>query len=299
MSRKFYTIMIVPHATAKFRRLKVSRNLAVGAGVFLGALFLSGVLLPHFVIRSTYLSWVTSRLARQNAELKKANEEIDTALGDLRAKINDFETKASQLAMMIGVNNLPVTHQAAAGGGIDLQRLSPGDGSRFVKGELELLQQRSGALQDSFKVLDVVYARQAMILSSTPSIMPVKGLYGNGYGWRKDPFTGMRDFHQGLDIAAPPGSRVVAPADGVVTQIGPVGGLGNSICISHGYGLVTRYGHLQSFGVKPGQKVRRGDTIGTVGTTGRSTGPHLHYEVLLHQRNVDPVHYIVEDFKGF
>lgn len=299
MSRKFYTIMIVPHATAKFRRLKVSRNLAVGAGVFLGALFLSGVLLPHFVIRSTYLSWVTSRLARQNAELKKTNEEIDTALGDLRTKMNDFEAKASQLAMMIGVSNLPMTHQAAAGGGIDLHRLSPGDGSRFVKGEMELLQQRSGALQDSFKVLDVAYAKQAMILSSTPSIMPVKGLYGNGYGWRKDPFTGMRDFHQGLDIVAPPGSRVLAPADGIVTQIGPSGGLGNSVFISHGYGLVTRYGHLQNFSVKPGRKVRRGDTIGYVGTTGRSTGPHLHYEVLLHQRNVDPVHYILEEFKGF
>lgn len=299
MSRKFYTIMIVPHATAKFRRLKVSRNLAVGAGVFLGALFLSGVLLPHFVIRSTYLSWVTSRLARQNAELKKTNEEIDSALGDLRTKIDDFEAKAGQLAMMIGVSSLPMTHQAAAGGGLDLNRLSPGDGSRFVKGELELLQQRSGALQDSFKVLDVAYARQALILSSTPSLMPVKGLYGNGYGWRKDPFTGMRDFHQGLDIVAPPGSRVVAPADGIVTRIGPIGGLGNSVFISHGYGLVTRYGHLQNFTVKPGRKVRRGETIGYVGTTGRSTGPHLHYEVLLHQRNVDPVHYILEEFKGF
>ena len=299
MSRKFYTIMIVPHATAKFRRLKVSKNLAVGAGVFLGALFLSGVLLPHFVIRSTYLSWVTSRLARQNAELKKSNQEIDAALGDLRSRMNDFEAKASQLAMMIGVGNLPITHQAAAGGGLDLRSISPGDGARFVKGELEILQQRSGALQDSFKVLDVAYAKQALVLSSTPSIMPVKGLYGNGFGWRRDPFTGMRDFHQGVDIVAPPGSRVVAPADGVVAQVGLNGGLGNSIFVSHGYGLVTRYGHLQNFNVKPGQKVRRGDIIGYVGTTGRSTGPHLHYEVLLHQRNVDPVRYILDEFRSF
>jgi murein DD-endopeptidase MepM/ murein hydrolase activator NlpD len=299
VSRKFYTIMIVPHAAAKFRRLKVSKNLAVGSGIFIGALFLSGVLLPHFVIRSTYLSWVTSRLARQNAELKKKNEEIDAALVDLRARMNDFESKASQLAMMIGVNDLPITRQAAAGGGVDLNHLSPREGSEFVKGELKILQERTGALQDSFKVLDVAYAKQALILSSTPSIMPVKGLYGNGFGWRRDPFTGMRDFHQGLDIVAPPGSRVLAPADGVVTQVGPSGGFGNCVFISHGYGLVTRFGHLQSFSVKPGQKVRRGDPIGTVGSTGRSTGPHLHYEVLLHQRNVDPIRYILDEFKAF
>ncbi len=299
MSRKFYTIMIVPHATSKLRRLKVSRNLAIGTGLFLGALFLSGVLLPHFVIRSTYLSWVSSRLARQNAELKKTNEEIDAALGDLRTRMNEFETRASQLATMIGVSNLPITHQAAAGGGLDLRSLSPADGSRFVKGELQILQERSGALQDSFKVLDLAYAKQAMILSSTPSIMPVKGLYGNGFGWRKDPFTGMRDFHQGVDIVASPGSRVVAPADGVVMQVGPNGGLGNSILISHGYGLMTRYGHLQAFNVKAGQKVRRGDVIGFVGSTGRSTGPHLHYEVVLHQRNVDPVRYILDEDRSF
>jgi murein DD-endopeptidase MepM/ murein hydrolase activator NlpD len=299
MSRKFYTIMIVPHAAAKFRRLKVSNNLVTGAGIFLGALFLCGLLLPHFVIRSTYLSWVTSRLARQNAELKKNNEEMDATLGDLRTRMNDFESKATQLAMMIGVNDLPITRQVAAGGGADLRSLSSRDGSNFVKGELDILKERSGILQDSFKILDVAYSKQAMILSSTPSIMPAKGLYGNGFGWRRDPFTGMRDFHQGLDIVAPPGSRVLAPADGVVTLVGPSGGFGNSIFISHGYGLVTRYGHLESFNVKPGQKVHRGEVIGYVGSTGRSTGPHLHYEVLLHQHNVDPVRYILDEFKDF
>ncbi|MCI0657410.1 MAG: hypothetical protein L0170_10115, partial [Acidobacteria bacterium] len=94
-NRKFYTIMIVPHAADKSRRVRVSKNLVVAGGIFLGALLLSGVLLPHFVIRTTYLSWVTSRLANQNAELKKTTEEIDLALGDLRRKMNDFEAKAT------------------------------------------------------------------------------------------------------------------------------------------------------------------------------------------------------------
>ncbi|HMC81902.1 MAG TPA: M23 family metallopeptidase [Candidatus Polarisedimenticolia bacterium] len=287
------------HATARFRRLRISKNLVIITAVFVGALLLCGVLLPHFVIRSTYLSWVTSRLAKQNAELRRANEEIDATLNDVRARMNEFETRTAQLGMMIGINSLPISRQAAAGGGLDLKTLPPAEGARFVKGELEVLRERTGALQDSFKILDVAFAKQALLLSSTPSIMPVKGLFGNGYGWRKAPFTGMRDFHQGLDIVAPPGTRVLAPADGIVTQVGPSGGFGNSIVLAHGYGIITRYAHLGSFNVRTGQRVHRNDVLGFVGSTGRSTGPHLHYEVLVHQRNVDPLRYILEEFRSF
>ena len=298
-NRKFYTIMIVPHAAENYRRVRVSKNLIIAAGIFLGALLLAGVLLPHFVLRTTYLSWVTSRLATQNAELKKTTEEIDAALGDLRRKMNDFEVKATEMGSALGVANLPLTHQAAAGGGPDLRSLSPLEGARFVQGELKVLRERSENLQDSLQLLDAAYERQAAYLSSTPSIIPVRGLYGNGFGWRKDPFTGERDFHQGLDIAAAPGTRVVAPADGIVTMAGPTGGYGNFVVISHGYGFVTHYGHLMDFTVHPGQQVHRGDVIGHVGSTGRSTGPHLHYEVVVHQRTVDPTRYILDDFRTF
>src|SRR5262245_24664847 len=180
-NRKFYTIMIVPHAADKSRRVRVSKNLVVATSIFLGVLLLSGVLLPHFVIRSTYLGWVTSRLAKQNAELKKTTEEIDVALEDLRRKMNDFETKASQMGTALGVAKLPLTQQAAAGGGLDLRTLSPMDGARFVQGELKVLKERSENLQDSLQMLDAAYEKQAAYLASTPSIIPVRGLYGNGY----------------------------------------------------------------------------------------------------------------------
>ena len=127
----------------------------------------------------------------------------------------------------------------------------------------------------------------------------MRGLLGNGYGWRRDPFTGMRDFHKGLDIIAPLGTKVVAPADGIVTRVGRAGGFGISVLLSHGQGLVTRYGHLQGASVKVGERVKRGDTIATLGSTGRSTGPHLHYEVLMHRRHVNPVKYIVEEYRAF
>lgn len=298
-NRKFYTIMIVPHAAEKSRRLKVSRNFVVVMGTALVALLLSGVLLPHFVLRTTYLSWVTSRLSHQNEELKKTTEEIDLALNDLRRKMNDFESRTSEMGLVLGMAKLPMSNRAPAGGGTSLQDMGPLDGARFVRRELEVLETRSAELQQSLEAMQPAYQKQAAFLASTPSILPVRGLYGNGYGWRKDPFTGERDFHQGLDIAAAPGTKVVAPADGIVTMAGPTGGYGNFLVISHGYGMVTHYGHLMKFTVRPGQRVHRGDVIGAVGSTGRSTGPHLHYEVVVHQRAVDPTRYILDDFRTY
>ena len=102
-----------------------------------------------------------------------------------------------------------------------------------------------------------------------------------------------------IDLVAPIGTKVVAPADGIVTRVGVSGGFGNSIFVSHGYGIITRYGHLAGYNVKVGQRIKRGDVIGMVGTSGRSTGPHLHYEVLVHQRNVDPVKYILDEYRSF
>jgi murein DD-endopeptidase MepM/ murein hydrolase activator NlpD len=201
--------------------------------------------------------------------------------------------------MLAGVEDPQSQQMAAGGSSFDLKGLSPKASQAVIESEINTLKERSGVLQDTFRVLDVAFQKQSLLLSSTPSIYPVHGLLGNGYGWRRDPFTGMRDFHQGLDLVAPLGTKVVAPADGIVTRVGQSGGFGNSIFISHGYGIITRYGHLSAYNVKVGQRVKRGDVIAMVGSTGRSTGPHLHYELLVHQRNVDPIKYILEEFRSF
>jgi len=299
MGKKFYTIMIVPHAAAKFRRLKVSKNFAVLAGCFLGLLVIAGLMFPHFLLKSSQLRTALDKLNLENSELKKANEKFDSSLADLRAKLSEFETKANKFALMVGVEDLNGQQMAAGGSSFDLKGLSPKASQSIIEGEINTLKERSGALQDSFRVLDMAFQKQSLLLSSTPSIFPVRGLMGNGFGWRRDPFTGMRDFHQGLDIVAALGTRVMAPADGIVTKVGESGGFGNCVFVSHGYGIITRYGHLTAAAVRVGQRVKRGDVLGTVGSTGRSTGPHLHYEVLVHQRNVDPVKYILEEFKSF
>ena len=306
MAKKFYTIMIVPHATAKFRRVRVSRNLILAGGALVGVLSVAGLLVPHFLIKTARLRAALDKTSRENTDLKKANEKFDASIGELRTKLAEIEAKAAKFALMVGVED-PNTQSASfaaslgAGGGSfpDLPTVGPQQADTLIEGEINTLRERSGALQDSFRVLDTAFQKQALLLSSTPSIYPVRGLLGNGFGWRRDPFTGMRDFHQGLDIVAPVGTRVVAPADGIVTRVGDAGGFGLSVFISHGFGVVTRYGHLSSAQVKVGQRVKRGDPIALTGSTGRSTGPHLHYEVLVHQKTVDPLRYILEESKVF
>ncbi len=131
------------------------------------------------------------------------------------------------------------------------------------------------------------------ILAATPSIWPVRGWVTSGFGYRTSPFTGQRQFHAGLDISTRLGTPIAAPAEGIVTFADMEGAYGRMLVLNHGYGLVTRYGHLNSFRVKVGQKVKRGQIIATVGNSGRSTGTHLHYEVLVAGVPANPRHYLM------
>jgi len=143
------------------------------------------------------------------------------------------------------------------------------------------------------------YVDQNALLARTPSIWPVRGYLSSVYGRRRDPFTGGRDFHPGIDISAPRGTKVLAPADGVVLAVGKRRAYGKAIIIEHGHDTLTRYGHLEGYNVRPGQRVRRGDVIGFVGNTGRSKGPHLHYEVWVGDKTQNPIHYILEEYRSF
>lgn len=132
------------------------------------------------------------------------------------------------------------------------------------------------------------------VLASTPSIWPVSGFISSNFGGRISPFGGRGQFHKGLDIGARVGTPIVAPADGTVTQAGADGAYGISAEVDHGGGVVTKFAHMQRLAVKNGQWVRRGEIIGYVGMTGRTTGPHLHYEVRLNGVPVNPMRYILE-----
>ena len=128
--------------------------------------------------------------------------------------------------------------------------------------------------------------------NSAPNLWPVEGQVTGSFGERIDPFNGEGAFHSGVDISASMGSAVIAPADGYVTFADFLGGYGRAVMVDHGHGISTRYGHLGSFAVAAGQHIRRGDIIGYVGLSGRSTGPHLHYEVRINNTPVNPYKYL-------
>ncbi len=131
------------------------------------------------------------------------------------------------------------------------------------------------------------------LLASTPSIKPVDGWITSKFGYRKSPFTGKRSFHSGLDISNKTGTKIISTANGKVSYAAPKINFGNLVIIDHGYGRVTKYGHLQKILVKPGQKVKRGEVIALLGNTGKSTGPHVHYEVRINGAPVNPLKYIL------
>jgi murein DD-endopeptidase MepM/ murein hydrolase activator NlpD len=146
-------------------------------------------------------------------------------------------------------------------------------------------------LQDQYELL----ADQKSFLAALPTRKPAIGYFTSGFGVRRSPFGGKNKMHEGLDIANRAGTPIRAPADGTVVFADTKSGYGQTVVLDHGYGLETLYGHTRKILVKKGQKVRRGDVIALLGSTGRSTGPHVHYEVHVHGTPVDPLSYLLEN----
>jgi murein DD-endopeptidase MepM/ murein hydrolase activator NlpD len=164
---------------------------------------------------------------------------------------------------------------------------------RGLEDDLTTLQIVAAKQEQSFQELTEAMNHRRAKWASTPSIWPVRGWVTSGFGRRLSPFTGEPAMHRGVDISVPAGTPIVAPANGTVTSAGWDGGLGNAIKITHGYGYETIYGHLNKILVRKGQWVKRGQTIGLVGSTGFSTGPHLHYQVQVNLVATNPLRYIL------
>ena len=288
MRRRFYTIFILPHAHARFRKLHLSRNFVVVSCGILALGLLGGGLAPHLLFRVQAQSAVLADLEAQNRTLRDDKNRHETTLDQMAQRLDQVESQASRLARELGLKEVP-GERAAAGGA--LLPYAPSD-PRVMDEQIQALGTRLQALDLSFDTLDHAWQERAKMLACTPSLLPVAGFFSDGFGWRKDPITGQKAFHEGVDIVAETGTAVRAPADGLVITAGRKSSYGKAIDLSHGYGLGTRFGHLSAVLVRPGQRVRRGDVIGRVGSTGRSTGPHLHYEVFKEGRQVNPRRYL-------
>lgn len=296
MANEFYTLIVVPHAKARFRQIRVPVRLAKWTLTLVGVVgFTVAGVLVHYA-RITAEIHDLRRLRTENSELLTKTRTYEENAGKLQAKVLQLQTMVTKLGVMAGLeHSLPEAGSAGVGGAIGMESQAPVLAPRALAAideSLTALTRRSAQLEE-------FYRDQTLVLASTPSIWPVRGYLSAGFGNRLDPFTGQRDFHSGIDVSTPIGTRIFAPADGVVLSAALQGAYGNALIMDHGYGVVTRYGHLDAYAVRPGQRVRRGDLIGFVGSTGRSTGPHLHYEVWVRDQAQNPIHFILDEYRTF
>lgn len=293
MARRTNTVIIVPHNKAKFHKLSFSTRSLIIAGVGgVLALVLSLVAIVYSgnaVARRTELK----RLKTENQELKQVNQELGKTIGDVQARLEDFEERTARLALAAGLEPDQTLFLGGEGNG---ERVGAGGPYDRIQDAPEGLKERGEWIDRGLERVEKQLSEREKELVSTPTIAPVHGLITDGFGRRRDPFTGRLAMHRGLDISSRIGTPVEVPADGVVVASGRERGYGRVIRISHGMGYTTVYGHLHKILVKPGDVVHRGQTIGLVGNTGRSTGPHLHYEVHKDGRAVNPLYYILDAY---
>jgi murein DD-endopeptidase MepM/ murein hydrolase activator NlpD len=297
MANEFYTLIVVPHAKARFRKFQVSVRLTRWVLASLGVLALA---LVGIVIHYTWISVEVAELKKlrgENLALAAKARAYEENAGRLQARVLTLQNMVTKLGLMAGVeDSLPDERLGGVGGLTSLETTAP---SVDIASSLQDIDQTVSALTEKSSRLKAFFEDQQVLLAATPSIWPVRGYLSAGFGNRKDPFTGMPDFHPGIDISTPRGQKIVAPADGVVAFVGRKKGYGKALVINHGFGVVTRYGHLDGWNVRPGQRVRRGDVIAFVGNTGRSTAPHLHYEVWVNDQLRNPIEFILDEYRSF
>jgi murein DD-endopeptidase MepM/ murein hydrolase activator NlpD len=244
-----------------------------------------------------------NELQSENRDLKVEKKNLEVSTRTLDTKIAALESLSQKLTTLIESDTwnkrFGRLNLAALGGSkLDyrtseiVNRSSEIVGISKVQPNVEALKGRTSELENQLKRIEQVAERRATMIRFTPTIWPLKGRIASHYGNRLDPFTGDAEVHFGLDIVGLYGSIVRAPADGTVIYSSRKADYGNLVIIDHGHSLSTRFGHLSRFAVRNGQQVAKGDILGYVGTTGRSTAPHLHYEVRQNDRPVNPRNYL-------
>jgi len=299
MMKRSYTVIFVPHTGERHKKWRLTagalKTLAVLAGV---AVIVGGALTAHYF---TFYQELTElrELRLGNVELKRQNLDYEVSVEHLNEQVVSLEDFVMKLSVMAGLGEGAASADGGVGGPADLEFNPPTSAYGQVKDELERMRGELTDLEEQSRVLERFYAENTVMLASTPSIWPVRGYFSSTYGHRKDPFTGARAMHYGIDISTPAGRPVVATADGIVLYAARRGTYGNIVVIDHKFDMMTRYAHLSKFAVKAGTRVKRGDVIAYVGSTGRSRAPHLHYEVWVGYRTAHPLDYILEYYRSF
>lgn len=299
MSKRSFTVMLVPDRDSTTRRFRVSVRLV--------QTLIGGTLVLFLSLAGWgYYTWGLLDSAQENRLLREENSHLRAQLrlveekirhiDDTLDRVERFDQKLRALTSLadadrnLAIGPLDEPKDALAGGGMERGT----DALEDLDGKLDSLVEEAERNEQSLVELARYFEDQKSLLASTPSLWPARGWVTSDFGLRLDPYTAQRIMHRGIDIANRHGTPVVAPADAIVVFSGVEGGYGKVLVLDHGFGVKTRYAHLAEMNVALGEKVKRGQRIGAVGNTGRSTGPHLHYEVRVNGISENPRKFILE-----
>ena len=285
----FYTFIFASHSGSKIWRMSFTLPMLLALGAAALTVLIAGGKAAHDYVRMLGLLADYHHLLSENDVFRTENQNYRVQTSQLGEKIDFLEATARQLSVLSGTDR-----ELGGVGGFSRENLiklrTPSSGTLEA---VEKYNKTGSELEKRYRDLKDFYSQRALLLAATPAFLPVRGYITGGTGPREDPFNSSNiDYHTGVDISAPYGSRIIAPADGTVIFAGRRAGYGNIVVIDHKFGIMTRYGHLWKCNVETGQHVSRNDLIGYIGTTGRTTGPHLHFELWMHDRPVNPIAYL-------
>jgi murein DD-endopeptidase MepM/ murein hydrolase activator NlpD len=295
MARRFYTCIIIPDASTRLHKLKVPQRALQALAVFGAICLLVAAGLGFSYTKMAFNAWDYKKLVAENADLKVKTTSFQISTSQLNSKISELESLSEKLSKVIENDpafsqsrKLNVKPEGGTRGDITTSQLEGSD----VNANLNILRDRAEGLKNQYSLLNQLIDKRLDAALVTPNIWPIRGPIGSPFGNRLDPFDSTTETHLGLDIVASIGTPVKTAAAGIVKVAQREGDYGNLVVVDHGNGLTTRYGHLRGFAVRSGQAVTKSQVIGWVGMTGRTTGPHLHYEVRMNDRPMNPRNYL-------
>ncbi len=293
MRKRYYIMLVARDGEGQLRKIPIPLHYLY--------VFLSGAVIGMLTITGMAGSYVRmlwkvshfNQLRSQTVALKTQYNNLEKAAQEKEIQVASLGSLANEVSTMYGLKSEPVLARASTS--LSEQQVATSIGQLYAL--------KSSAMSGVATIGIAFGTRNSRLddwarLAKAPTLWPVEGPITGSFGERIDPFNGEGAFHSGVDISSTYGHAVVAPADGVVTYADAMTGYGRMLVIEHGNGISTRYGHLSGFAVTVGQTVQRGDIIGYVGQSGRSTGPHLHYEVRIHDAPVNPYKYLRATFAG-
>ena len=300
MPKNFYTLLILPKKDSTAKKISLSSTLVKGLAIFVMGLILFVMYFSYDYIHIRREQAELKRLKLETAEQRKQIEGLVTKMDQFAVKMDELRQVDKKIRIMAKlVTGKDKEQLLGIGGPVSeenrLRSRMAADDKAMIAGigrQVDRLTDDALAREQSFADLLAHLKEKKSLLASTPSIWPVAGWVTSEFGKRTSPFGGDREFHKAIDIATRIGKTIQAPADGIVAEVAFQHDVGQMVRIDHGHGISTYYGHLSKAVVRAGATVHRGDRIGYVGNSGRSTGSHLHYAVMLNGVPVNPRKYL-------